>query len=293
MLDPDIHVDEVPDDVVVRPPERRRRIINSVGQRALFLVIAVAGGWPSKIPDVLQQQINGLDVGDGALLLGMVVARWRLAPVSHMSGNANNDWAYGVATCRLRTGAVMNGFLVYETEQSMCLAGNVAVDATASILDLIAHARLQETTTRQTLGQWIDGLEAGLPSGIATLKPGLAAKIMSGEWCIFKSMAVGPKIQLRKSQMLSIAPSLRKVKKWLVRQSSVKFHRQGIAPKNAWPADLVVDWVSTTQYLKDIKFAHEAADCFAKLLTRKAEFSQHELTQALDYVNRDTLRKAR
>eukprot|EP00959_Pyramimonas_sp_CCMP1952_P260773 5452639-Pyramimonas_sp.AAC.1 len=210
-----------------------------------------------------------------------------------MSGNANKDWAYGVATCQLRNGAVMNGFLTYEAEQSICVAGNVAVDATASTIDLLAHARLQETTTRQPLGQWIDGLEAELPFGIAALRPGLAAKIASGEWSIFKILAIGPQIQLRKSSMLSIAPSLRRVKTWLSRQPSQKFHGRPMGPKHAWPADVIVDWVSTTQYLKDVKFAHEAAECFAKLLSRKGELSQHELTQALDFVNRDTLRKAR
>eukprot|EP00959_Pyramimonas_sp_CCMP1952_P369506 7739708-Pyramimonas_sp.AAC.1 len=92
--------------------------------------------------------------------------------------------------------------------------------------------------------------------------------------------------------MLSIAPSSRKVTNWLSRQPSETFHRQATGPTHAWAADVIVDWVSTTQYLKDIKFAHEAAESFAKLLGRKAALSQRELTDALDYVNRDTLRKA-
>eukprot|EP00959_Pyramimonas_sp_CCMP1952_P190187 3978425-Pyramimonas_sp.AAC.1 len=90
-------------------------------------------------------------------------------------------------------------------------------------------------------------------------------------------MAIANEHQLRTSRMLSSAPSRKTIKIWARQQVGDVYNRprqdrRGHA--HAFPADLVVDWVSASSYIKDVKQTEEAAECFAKLFARSGPASQ-------------------
>ena len=139
------------------------------------------------------------------------------------------------------------------------------------------------------------------PFAVVSVKlvPPFASKVLNSEWSFLHIVAIS--YRLCRSQLLVLTePGDRKLSNWLRVLSLLVLTavaRRG--PSNAntigsqlfHEASLVIEWVSATRYMKDIKETVDCAKVFSRLFARRGTQSSAELLANLDYVNYETLRQ--
>ena len=96
---------------------------------------------------------------------------------------------------------------------------------------------------------------------------------------------------------LGLLPSSGNLQRWWASTGS-KWHEYVRPPRaetrlKGYACDLVIDWLESSQYLLDVTLIKEAAESFAKILTRRAPLTKEELIAVTDFVSASVVRRAR
>ena len=238
-------------------------------------------------------------------VLGLVLSQWSIINASEWRSEHVDEHHFYKHILSSRQNK-LSGFCSYRvrnrTECEVTMVDASELTCPASLWENL------QTTACPEYGTLLDAYTAwtteyDVAAGVypITLAPGLAFNIMYGD---FKTMHIVPmhnRTELK--QFLHDAPGKSQRRRinntgtWIDAKLDVRrIHSTGVeieAAYGAVPAEIVIDWVRTSGYLKNISEAAEAAVAFSTLFARAGLATAAELIAGVPKVNREALRMAR
>ena len=286
----------------------------SVGWRSSshFLIISSADGrWSRHVGHFADLFGTGHEYA-----VGFALARWELRPITDPAPNTDYEFMEGIASGLSLSRYTVRGFIQYPVLEVAKLSiphlvqSDVDYSANVVELDLLLrvlsdfNVELPDGSVYNVQGIIIRWGRVHQPLAVRSVKlaPPLASKVVNSEWSLLHIVAIH--VRLCRSQLLvQTEPGARKLLNWLRTLPSLVFTavaRHGpsrantsIGPQLFHEASLIIDWLEATKYMKDIKKTRDCSEVFARLFARRSPQSSAELFGNLDYVNAETLRRAR
>lgn len=284
------------------------------GDYRIFIVLAsLSGLWHG----IIRERPPTCAPGDGALVVGMVVSRWQLRPTTF-------DFQGGDGGCRVMFDHLLRatkarsvrGILHYPVVAAVQLAEFAPTTSTAVGLVLRGLERVKVLPRDECGGQRqsSDDLlacdlvrrwraEFGCPSPVLVwLTPPLACRVVSGV-CLSVHMLLCTSRMCRKMLLIRREPSGRQLKA----MCSDRPPTPATAPRSLRPRvkskrqtctvmhdpELILDWLSATTVVREVRKVHSAATIFGKIFARRCNISLHDLVGDRPRVGYETLRQAR
>ena len=289
------------DDEPIPPLGRRRRAIpQTIGEPTVFLVLAPrAGGlWHAAFRRELWLPLpDGL--GEYPLLMGAVVARWRLVEANAEAGDNTHILSRHMMKAALRKygmGKAFRGWLVYEILERFAADAPVHVESrdVATLLRVIAD---RCPSLHQKLLGW-SARVAGQPIPL-WIAPRLARAVVQDCWSCLHALAFRTRLPSR--QGLGAEPTALIVRRFregkplhiVNLNDDVSMLRR--APRKRWKsqhsATNVVKWVRATRYVSNLSNAMEACKAFGEILLTRRKLERAMLRSSV--VCRTVIRMAR
>jgi hypothetical protein len=316
-MDPDIAGDgsltpqrspRTPDSIagdVAQPQPRIRRsapVALNVGPLCVFLIVAFQGGWSAKLPQKYRRGLPAADIdvdGTRHFLVGAALGRWYLNDHATAASTDNRKWITTAADYAVTRGSSVKGYIAYEAEQIARFAEPLAIDVASTALALLLQVNPLLLLGGSTFREWVEFHGICTIPIIVTLETSLALVVIRHGWMCFYAVALTTG-RSAKRKMLESRASWKVMRRWLRDQVAVASRRirhnrvAGKGWESALPADLVIDWVRTTIFMKDTKLTKEASKAFARVLCRKnPKITSAELVSQCEYCGREVLRRAR
>lgn len=280
------------------------RRVRNLGTLTVFLIVACAGALLGTWKPPAGFAVDHPD--EARLVVGAVVGRWCLVPSLPDSDDRFSNLLFERATQEARHTVL--GYIVYERLQSIILQcperliqGILPHHLADTLGNLLAVpsgdvAAGEVRAVSDWFRIWGEQLK---PVGyhISLFTPWVAHQVVCSTGKYFYCRAVSER--MRRSKLLTSHPGKKTFK--LFKSLAVGLVRAPAAPPakrlkelaSMIPADLVIDWVRASLYIKNIKKADEACDAFARILARSGLQTRAELMCGLQRVNREVLRRAR
>ena len=316
--------DDVAGDVAPLAPVRPKRArlnrqanVGAVGSWAVFLVIASSDGlWykhflPSKLqpfidatrlPDLFPNGPVDLAVFGLPQLLGACLGRWRL------EAGCGVDGGEGRAFLSLQRGIEPAGFIAYDVCPNWVFRLNepqrIAATCPFEILRLAGNAigsyAAAQNVQLNDFRQHARNFGATPDVVPVCLCPSLAFAVANRLWHVFHIVPFSSSLRFPWKSVLPRGPNPTTVRAFKQELLACPF----VAPLQAivhsrvlvdeLPALLVLDWLDSSQFIKQVRFTSLAADKFAKLLSRHTVLTNcMEVMDELRKAPYNTLRKAR
>lgn len=274
--------------------KKRSREPTSRGELRLFVVLASAVGlWHGVFPE----QAPSCTIANGVpVVVGLALARWAWLP----GGQAEKEPLKTFAERLRRTTQArqIKGYIGYEVVRVAKLRNTFETGA-KNIMEILAQIQSCQvfgascsqgstapaSTVSDVLAVWRRE-HGALPKVPVWLTPPLACKVVAGAIAIMHMVAATARL-CRKSLLLQKEPSRRQLRALIDAASAttdalvlsrswrpsttVKYHKLWHDP------ELVLEWLETTAFVKDIRNIHSASQAFAKLFARRLKKPVAEL----------------
>jgi hypothetical protein len=274
------------------PPLKRLR-----RQRPLVLLILLSatGFWTYEYRNA---NMVIYPCGENTYLVGAVLADWCFeSPISACDKQVSLLRRHAVALVR---GAV-KGFIQYHVREVVSLRREQILEdfGAQAILDLRrdkivygSGAGVGDSVLAEVVSAW-RRRGASVPS-VVTFSPKVALAVAWGTWVCMHVVALTSKTS--RARVLGDAPTSRACSAFASQQDADYVRRPVnvmMQTVNGAAADLVIDWLRASGFIKDIKKSVLCADAYARLFARRGVANRAELMLDLERINREVLRQAR
>lgn len=299
-------------------PRRLRQLVRD-GPLRIFVLVASVGGLyglydaacPPEWPWHVGEDEGG---GDLQLLVGFVLAHsWLFASSSYEARDEAHAYMRQCSTRAFR-GAKIFGFVDYPIVEVACLEDAIVLRGglgEAHRLDrvrgrhaIVSKPSQAEPVASDILGSVLDRWAAsGAPGPPRLVQLGfaMAASVCRGTSSMLHTVPISQRV--RQSSLLVPREPKPRLLQAFISEARLQ-HRQSHAlvadPRQlpAWASqlaepDLVLDWLESTAFAKDIRQSANAAKAFIRVVARSSKLSRTVLSSELLRVSYTTLRDSR
>ena len=278
--------------------------------QVFLLVVSDTGLWSGLQCDAAPDSWQLAQAAAGeVLIVGAVLAHaWHLAAADSQPSDGTHRCMRELAARRSHARAVL-GFVDYPIVEAMRFAGPVAASLEQALVRVAAMHNQEAFITKPGQAAEEDSIEAvfrrwrGFHAGAAVLAHmahNFAFTALTGRVGSLHVVAIGQRL-VRKALLQPRLPPPAVMRVFMRTAAPLVAAEADAQPgirRPAWSiamhdTELVLDWLDSTSYIKQVKQAGLAADSFARILARSSQLSRTQLTSDLQRVDACVLRRAR
>jgi hypothetical protein len=292
------------DEIIFDRMPVRPNLITSGFPRVVFIVSCLGGLWATGLTNL--DAAPAFD-DDQPHVIGAALCHWVLSSVADQPPAGSCPVMRSAADKACRRSQLMSGYLEYIWKFMIKFVQPVPLVAALQPLAFLQSHGLTEVVQiipggihlgRSALGDvihhWMD-ISGASSLQFASFHLDFAASLVTGRWPCLHCLQVNRQTQ-RVSFLWPHDPSKRILATFRNSVPSVPPEQPpvpSVPPDRKVDAELMIDWLDATNYIKDLKLADEASFAFGRLLARSGAASHEDLMSGLQTVCREVLRKAR
>lgn len=276
-----------------RKRRRANAVMSSAGKdRVVIVVSSVQGLWHGEFRQ--GEESSGADQGD--VVVGIVlVAAWTLCSARETPRNADHATMRDKAA-RCCKSVRVSGFVEYpitcavRLEKPQQVRGNTMPKETVALVSGMLGLPSSGHPGPGTIGAQVDAwlAQGAFQPCIVRLTPPLAALVVRGQWSCLHAVAISERVN-RGRLLVSTEPSAKRIRDWQGSHGEMAepapapeapVSTSAVVRRPRWSdmlsADLVLDWLAASFFVKSLRQTPAAANAFRKVVLR-AGAGAHDL----------------